>query len=439
MKWTRTGLSLSTGRAGQIRDSSARMLLQILFWTVLSKTNLDFHHVFRGEFEQDMSLKEIEKLREKVEKDPNSKLFVPLAEEYRKEGMLDEAIEILQKGLERQPSYMSARVSLGKIYLEKGQLAEARIEFENVTKAIPDNLYAHKKLSEIYRDTGEKDLAIKAFRAVLKLNPMDEENLRNLRELEGTFTQRPAEKIQEVGSRIPEAVAAVEEATPPFEEMRLELNSHEQEQGEVPQPEEGIDSFKESLFGLEAEADEESPEEIAAGEEVIAEGEGLPEEAGEEWSFGDMASALETGAVEEEGVAEIAEITEEAEEELSFGDMSDILKAEDIETMEEAEEISEDLMSAEVVSEPAVSGPEDNRELLQTADRYVAEENYLGAINTYRQILVTAPDDKRVLQRIEELKSLLRLLGKDKEVLVSKLNAFLDAIKNRHDEFFRSS
>jgi hypothetical protein len=119
--------------------------------------------------------------------------------------------------------------------------------------------------------------------------------------------------------------------------------------------------------------------------------------------------------------------------------MADILKTEGMETVGEGEEISEDLMSAEVAPEPAVRSPEDNRELLQTADRYVAEENYLGAVNTYRQILVTAPDDKSVLQRIEELKFLLRLLGKDKEVLISKLNAFLDAVKNRRDEFFRSS
>ena len=101
-----------------------------------------------------MSSKDIEKLKERVDKDPNSKLFVPLAEEYRKEGLVEEAIKVLQDGLERQPGYMSARVALGKIYLEKGMPQEARGEFENVIKAIPDNLYAHKKLAEIYRDTG---------------------------------------------------------------------------------------------------------------------------------------------------------------------------------------------------------------------------------------------------------------------------------------------
>ena len=176
-----------------------------------------------------MSIKEIEKLREKVEKDPNSKLYVPLAEEYRKEGMLDEAIEVLQKGLEKQPGYMSARVSLGKIYLEKGQMDEARVEFENVVKLIPDNLYAHKKLAEIYRDTGKKDLAIKSFRTFLKLNPMDEDALNNLRELEGAYTEPLAEKAEGHIAPISEKAAAEEEI--PFQAMSIEQTTHEQAAG----------------------------------------------------------------------------------------------------------------------------------------------------------------------------------------------------------------
>jgi tetratricopeptide (TPR) repeat protein len=121
-----------------------------------------------------MSSEEIERLREKTEKDPNSKLFVPLAEEYKKAGMYDEAIDALIKGLERQPAYLSARVSLGKIYIERGMLADAMAEFEKVIAAIPENLYAHKKLAEIYRELGDKDKAIREFKTVLKLNPLDE-------------------------------------------------------------------------------------------------------------------------------------------------------------------------------------------------------------------------------------------------------------------------
>src|SRR5512135_3267323 len=99
-----------------------------------------------------MAIEEIERLKEKLAKDPDSKLFVPLAEEYKKAGMLDEAVDVLTKGLETQPSYLSARVSLGKIYIDRGMLDEARAEFEKVITVIPDNLYAHKKLAEISKD-----------------------------------------------------------------------------------------------------------------------------------------------------------------------------------------------------------------------------------------------------------------------------------------------
>src|SRR3990170_5255925 len=122
-----------------------------------------------------MSMEEIEKLRIRVEKDPNSRLFLPLAEEYRKSGMLDEAIAVILSGLERQPGYTSARVALGRIYLEKNMIEEAKSEFEQVVSVIPDNLFSHKKLAEIYRGRGETENAAAEYRKVIQLNPLDED------------------------------------------------------------------------------------------------------------------------------------------------------------------------------------------------------------------------------------------------------------------------
>src|SRR4030042_4288206 len=143
-----------------------------------------------------MAFEDIERLREKVDKDPNSKLFIPLAEEYKKAGMYDEAIDVVIRGIERQPGYMSARVSLGKIYIEREMLKEAKAEFEKVISAIPDNLYAHKKLAEIYRDIGEKERAVKEFKTVLKLNPMDEWAAMNLADIEEEH--KPQHEVQEI-------------------------------------------------------------------------------------------------------------------------------------------------------------------------------------------------------------------------------------------------
>ena len=382
-----------------------------------------------------MSIKEIEKLREKVEKDPNSKLYVPLAEEYRKEGMLDEAIEVLRKGLEKQPGYMSARVLLGKIYLEKGQMNEARAEFESVVKSIPDNLYAHKKLAEIYRDTGEKNLAIKAFRTFLKLNPMDEEALNSLRDIEDTYTEQPVQKLQEHAPPFSEEAGTGKDVL--SEAMSIETTSHEQTQDRPLESGQELDAFKKSLFGGAAEPREEIPEELPAVAEDITEVVEIPEEAAEEWSFGEENSPADEAVAED--ITETEEIPEDADEEWSFGEMTDVQKTEQGEAAEDTKTVSEELFRAEMTPEPGSAIPGDNSELLQTANRFISEEKYLGAINVYQQILAMTPDDKQTLQRIEELRSLLKLMGKDKEVLISKLNAFLHAMKKRGDEFHRNS
>jgi tetratricopeptide (TPR) repeat protein len=428
-----------------------------------------------------MSLKEIEKMREKVEKDPNSKLYVPLAEEYRKVGMLDEAVEVLKKGLEKQPGYMSARVSLGKIYLEKGQMDEARVEFENVVKLIPDNLYAQKKLAEIYRDTGKNDLAIKSFRTFLNLNPMDEDALNNLRQLEGTNAEPHEEKTEGPVPRISEPAAAEEEI--PFQPMSLEQTAHEQAEADTEEPGEELDAFKQSLFGFRGETGDENTEEPLAAEEEISEGEASTEEDAEEWSFGDMEddqaisavgeadvepdekdneempeeasekfsfgeieSGPEVGSVEEaptetveEDTIEIEEAAEVVGEELSFGDIADVLKIDTSEEVEKPEPATNEIYKAKSSFEADNIIPADNSVLLQNADSFISEGNYLGAINIYQRILAASPDDKKTFQRVEELRSLLKLMGKEKEVLISKLNAFQSAIEKRGDEFFGRS
>jgi len=147
---------------------------------------------------------EIGRLTAQLAKDPKSKLFIPLAEEYMKAGMAEEAVMALEEGLKANPSYMSARVLLGKAYLEKGDSAAARGQFESVVKAIPDNLLAHKKLADIYRDEGRYTDAIKSLRVVTILSPKDEEANKLLKELESgppasavTATKKPEKTLVE--------------------------------------------------------------------------------------------------------------------------------------------------------------------------------------------------------------------------------------------------
>jgi tetratricopeptide (TPR) repeat protein len=354
-----------------------------------------------------MSLKDIEKLKERVDRDPNSKLFVPLAEEYKKEGLLDEAISVLLGGIERQPGYMSARVSLGKIYLDKGMLNEARAEFENVIKSIPDNLYAHKKLAEIYRDMGEKTLSVRSYKAVLSLNALDDDAISNLRDLEGFEEEiEQIETAHEIGgghdAAVPPAFQgdtgghAAAEAEP-FSQMTLPRHTVDE-----------LDAFKDSIFGDKS------------AEAVDITG----NETGEEEAI----EIVEDDAQEEEVSFEDINETVLADVPLRAGvtaDADENIKAARYGEEEKAEGVSPEPLAAS-------TGPED-------ADGLIVAGNYLGAMNAYRKMLSADPNDRAVLQRVEELRVLLRLMGKDKETLISKLDDFLEGIRRRRDDFHGSS
>lgn len=118
---------------------------------------------------------EIAKLTERISKDPKSKLFVPLAEEYKKAGDIETAIAVLIEGLRNNPGYVTAKSFLGRLLLDKGDLAEAQKEFEEVIKAIPDNVLAQRKLGNIHVLQGRAQEALLFFKAVLAVNPKDPE------------------------------------------------------------------------------------------------------------------------------------------------------------------------------------------------------------------------------------------------------------------------
>jgi tetratricopeptide (TPR) repeat protein len=418
-----------------------------------------------------MALEDIERLREKISRDPNSKLFVPLAEEYKKAGMLDEAIEVLTSGLENQPGYLSARVSLGKIFIDRGLLHEAQTEFEKVIGAIPDNLYAHKKLAEIYRDLGEKDKAVREFNMVLKLNPLDEWASTSLSEIE----LRPAPKVEELPSEEPAEAAPVD--------MELLQTDYEQTLeepgiGVVPFPEEVPEEVHAetpsefSIGGEESDAGETEVRAVSLSDEVLG---AVPSEEVQESKDEEIP---ETSLSEEDmdiwkSHAESLSGAGEAEAETSLEEHETDLWKPLYETQGKAQAGADTVIEAEEVpmSAPA-AGPETTavteeealsfesvlggeetvagggapsvgeRELrgdegltVGNADKYIIEGKYFSAMNIYRKILIRDTGNKQVLQRIEELRVLLKLLGKDKEELVSKLDSFLDSIRKRRDEF----
>jgi tetratricopeptide (TPR) repeat protein len=118
---------------------------------------------------------EIDRLATQLAKDPHSKVFMPLAEEYGKAGMWQEAAGVLEDGLKLYPGFITAMVALGRAYDQMGQSTKAKTVLEESVKLSPENLRAHRTLIKIYTGQGLKELALQSCAVILAVNPRDEE------------------------------------------------------------------------------------------------------------------------------------------------------------------------------------------------------------------------------------------------------------------------
>lgn len=137
---------------------------------------------------------EIDRLATAVAKDPRSKDFLPLADEYIKADMWQEAAAVLEDGLKVYPGFVTAMAALGRVYDQLGHSAKAKAILEDVVKQRPDNLRAHRILAKLYDAEGQAELALRSCAAILNANPFDEEALAFKRRVTGAPDDPPPAK-----------------------------------------------------------------------------------------------------------------------------------------------------------------------------------------------------------------------------------------------------
>jgi len=142
----------------------------------------------------------LEDLRRRIENDPASIAFAQLAEECRRLGQHQEAIDVCRRGLARHPSYLSARVTLGRALLYLDQLDAAQQELETVLEGAPQNLAAIRALGDVYWRRGDTTHAMAQYRTAIRMAPNDPELERAIAELSETVT-RSANERENVRSR----------------------------------------------------------------------------------------------------------------------------------------------------------------------------------------------------------------------------------------------
>lgn len=148
---------------------------------------------------------EIAKLEALYESNPEGRVFTHLAEAYRKAGEYERARSILEKGLEKHPSYASAHVVLGRVFADLNDIPQARASFRHVLDLDPHNLVALRSLGELARAAGNNEEAIGYFEELRHQDPGNEEVDRIIDSLKQAPVAAPAEATQE----------ATAEAAPP--------------------------------------------------------------------------------------------------------------------------------------------------------------------------------------------------------------------------------
>jgi len=115
----------------------------------------------------------LDDLRRRVQADSSSIAFAQLAEECRRAGSYEEAVEVCRAGLAIHPAYVSARVTLGRALIELDRLDEAESELSLVFESVPDNLAAIRGLAGVHRRRDDLDQALFYYNHALELAPRD--------------------------------------------------------------------------------------------------------------------------------------------------------------------------------------------------------------------------------------------------------------------------
>ena len=152
----------------------------------------------------------IDNLRLRVERDPGSIAFAQLAEEYRRAGQFDDAVQTCRAGLAIHPEYTSARVTLGRALLAAGRLDDASAELNLVLAETPGNLAAIRAMAETCRGQGRFDEALAHSRTALLLAPDDPGAEREIAELEHAVTHAVERAREASRRRAADTVASLE-------------------------------------------------------------------------------------------------------------------------------------------------------------------------------------------------------------------------------------
>jgi tetratricopeptide (TPR) repeat protein len=184
---------------------------------------------------------EIEKLEARYRENPKGRNFAPLADAYRKAGLVDNAIDLCHAGLQLHPDYVSGHIVHGRCLVDKKDDMGADAVFRRVLELDPENILALKVLAEIAERNDRFDTAVEWFNRLLMADPMNGEAAEGLTRVRGKAAAEAARSEAASSPQEPAATALTEGADTPLEVLNEEAVAEAVTVPMEPSPASGLD------------------------------------------------------------------------------------------------------------------------------------------------------------------------------------------------------
>ena len=115
---------------------------------------------------------------------PKSSVFAPLAEGYRKAGMLEKALDILKDGMKYHPSYAMGYLCLASCYFDLSQYNLSYLTLRPLIEGNRDNIKMQRLFAQSCHKTGRLDEALETYKHLLFINPRDKDAAVHVKNLE---------------------------------------------------------------------------------------------------------------------------------------------------------------------------------------------------------------------------------------------------------------
>lgn len=116
------------------------------------------------------------KFEQILQRDPQAYSFAPLADLYRKLGLLQESLDLARKGCAVHPGFAAGQMALAQAALESSLKDEAIRALEAVVRITPERLEAQRLLADLYTAAGNPSAAGRCLEVVdsLEYSPINQ-------------------------------------------------------------------------------------------------------------------------------------------------------------------------------------------------------------------------------------------------------------------------